>query len=105
MADPLLRLLEVEKLGLQENAADTEGWARGVSAWVRTSMRAQDVGRDVAAAVQAARTAGGGSATLVLPSDASWDEGGGVAVPLPNLPPTAPDAIANRSCWWAPGRR
>lgn len=29
MADPLLRLLEVEKLGLQENAADTEGWARG----------------------------------------------------------------------------
>lgn len=74
--------------------ADTEGWARGVSAWVRTSMRAQDVGRDVAAAVQAARAAGGGIATLVLPSDASWDEGGAVAVPLPNLPAAAPDAIA-----------
>src|ERR1700752_3856680 len=32
--------------------ADTEGWARGVSGWVRTSMAARDVGADAPAAVQ-----------------------------------------------------
>src|SRR4051812_13798190 len=31
--------------------ADTEGWARGVSAWVRTSTRAEEVGTDAAVAV------------------------------------------------------
>src|ERR687894_240599 len=51
--------------------ADTEGLARTVSGWVRTSMISADVGRDAAAAVQAART--GQIATLVLPSDTSWD--------------------------------
>ena len=74
--------------------ADTEGWARGVSAWVRTSQRAQDVGGDAAAAVQAARAATGAIATLVLPSDASWDEGGVVADPLPVPAATAPDPSA-----------
>ena len=74
--------------------ADTEGWARGVSAWVRTSMRAQDVGRDAAAAVQAARSANGAIATLVLPSDASWDEGGLVADVLPVPAPSAADPFA-----------
>ena len=63
--------------------ADTEGFARGVSAWVRTSSVAKEVGRDVAAAVQAARTAPGQVATLILPSDTCWDEGGEVAEPLP----------------------
>ncbi|RYZ00199.1 MAG: acetolactate synthase large subunit [Comamonadaceae bacterium] len=68
--------------------ADTDSLARSVSAWVRTSARAGDVGRDAAAAVQAARTWPGQVATLILPSDASWDEGGLVASPL--LPPPAP---------------
>src|SRR5450755_1685333 len=40
--------------------ADAEGWARGVSSWVRTVQTAQQVGGDAAAAVQAARTAPGG---------------------------------------------
>ena len=35
--------------------ADTEGFARGVSGWVRTAMRAQDVGHDAAMAVQRPR--------------------------------------------------
>src|SRR3712207_5831177 len=39
--------------------ADTEGWARGGSAWVRPSMRSEDVGADAAVAVQAARTSPG----------------------------------------------
>src|SRR5919107_5048116 len=38
-------------------SADTEALARTVSAWVRTSNQSADVGRDAAAAVQAARTA------------------------------------------------
>nr|WP_184520614.1 acetolactate synthase large subunit [Roseomonas pecuniae] len=76
--------------------ADTEGWARPVSAWVRTSARAADVGRDAAVAVQAARTAPGGIATLILPSDSSWDEGGEEAAPLPVPGPVAPDPGAVR---------
>ncbi|MBC5766400.1 acetolactate synthase large subunit [Ramlibacter albus] len=67
--------------------ADTEGIARAVSAWTRTTTRAADVGRDAAEAVRAARMHPGQVATLVLPSDASWDEGGVVAgqlaVPAP----------------------
>ena len=75
--------------------ADTEGWARGVSAWVRTARRASEVGADAAVAVQAARTSPGQVATLILPSDTCWDEGGEVAAPLPvpAAPTAAPDAI------------
>jgi acetolactate synthase I/II/III large subunit len=74
--------------------ADTDALARTVSAWVRTSTRAADVGRDAAAAVQAARTAPGQVATLILPSDASWDEGGIVADRLAPPPPAAADPHA-----------
>jgi acetolactate synthase-1/2/3 large subunit len=63
--------------------ADTEGFARGVSAWVRSSQKASEVGADAATAVQAARTSPGQVATLILPSDTCWDEGGVVADPLP----------------------
>ncbi len=72
--------------------ADAEGWARGVSGWVRTSMEAASVGADDAAADRAGvlKIAPGQIATLILPSDASWDEGGIVGEPLPDLPtPTA----------------
>jgi acetolactate synthase-1/2/3 large subunit len=72
--------------------ADTEGLARTVSAWVRTTTSARDVGRDAAAAIQAARTSPGQIATLVLPSDTSWDEGGEVAQPLAVPHPPALDA-------------
>ena len=75
--------------------ADTEGWARGASAWVRTSRRASEVGADAAVAVQAARTSPGQIATLILPSDTCWDEGGEAAAPLPvpAVPAASPDAI------------
>jgi acetolactate synthase-1/2/3 large subunit len=66
--------------------ADTEGFARGVSGWVRTSTDARFVGADAAAAVQASMIAPGQVATLILPSDTSWDEGGVVAAALPRLP-------------------
>jgi acetolactate synthase I/II/III large subunit len=76
-------------------AADTEGWARGVSAWVRTASRAADVGADAAVAVQAAMTAPGQIATLILPADTAWNEGGKIAEPLraPRAPEVAPDVL------------
>ena len=76
--------------------ADTEGWARPVSGWVRTATTAATVGRDAAVAIQAARTAPGQIATLILPADTAWTEGGvaGDALPLPARPLADPYAIA-----------
>src|ERR1700722_16607169 len=69
--------------------ADTEGFARGVSGWVRTATHAKNVGADAAVAVQAARTSPGQIATLILPSDTCWDDGGVAGAPLPvPAPPT-----------------
>jgi acetolactate synthase-1/2/3 large subunit len=71
--------------------ADTAGWASGVSGWVRTSMTSASVGADAAAAAQAAMIAPGQIATLILPSDASWNEGGVVAEALPRIAAPAAD--------------
>ena len=75
--------------------ADTEGFARPVSAWVRTAQDAAGVGVDAAVAVQASQTAPGGSATLILPSDTCWDEGGVVAerLPVPAWTQAAPSQV------------
>ncbi len=76
--------------------ADTEGWARGVSAWTRTVTKASDVGRDAAVAVQAARTSPGQIATLILPSDVCWDEapdGPAAALPVPGRTRADPKAV------------
>ena len=67
--------------------ADTEGLARAVSSWVRTSTSARTVGADAAAAVHAARTPPGATATLIVPADCTWDEGGEPGAPL--APPPA----------------
>lgn len=86
--------------------ADTEGWARPVSVWTRTAQRADQVGADAAAAVQAACAAPGGVASLILPSDVCWDEGGKVAAPLPPLsaPKVSPDAIEQAARWLRSGQ-
>ena len=68
---------------------DVEGLARTISHWVRTSSSAQSIGADAAAAVQAALSPPGQIATLVLPADASWNEGGEVGRPLRVLARTA----------------
>ncbi len=75
--------------------ADTEGLARATSHWVRTSTSSLTVGADAAAAVQAANTAPGQIATLILPADTAWNEGGVVAdaLPIPARSPVAPDTI------------
>jgi acetolactate synthase-1/2/3 large subunit len=78
--------------------ADTEGFARGVSAWVRTVAKADEVARDAAVAVQAARSSPGQIATLILPSDTCWDEApGGPAPALPVPAPPQADPLAIRS--------
>ncbi len=63
-------------------AADIEGLARPMSQWVRTSPSAAQVGADAAAAVAAAKVPPGHIATLILPGDTAWDEGGVVAEPI-----------------------
>jgi acetolactate synthase-1/2/3 large subunit len=56
--------------------ADIEAFARPVSAWVRTLQRAEDMGTEAGAAVQAACAPPGQVATLIVPADFSWSEGG-----------------------------
>lgn len=65
--------------------ADTEGLARAVSQWVRTTTKAANVPADAAAAVQAANGPPGNIATLILPADCAWDEGVEPGAPLPKL--------------------
>ncbi|MGA8722972.1 MAG: thiamine pyrophosphate-binding protein, partial [Solirubrobacteraceae bacterium] len=55
--------------------SDIETIARNVSAWVRTSRSAAELGRDVAEAIAAAVGPPGQVATLIVPADVSWQEG------------------------------
>lgn len=68
-------------------ASNVAEWARQVSQWVRRPESAREVGAAGAEAVQNARRAPGGSATLILPSDVSWgdpgEEAGALAAPTP----------------------
>jgi acetolactate synthase I/II/III large subunit len=69
--------------------ADVEGLAATVSAFTRRALSAADVGPSAAAAIEAARTYPGRVATLILPADTAWDEGGIVAqaaAPVPAKP-------------------
>ncbi|WP_435608881.1 acetolactate synthase large subunit [Pseudomonas knackmussii] len=75
--------------------SDVEGWARQLSLWTRSVNHAEEVGPAAAAAVQAARSGQGGIASLILPSDVCWNEGGITASALPAVPPSkvAPSAV------------
>ena len=63
--------------------SDIDALAGSVSTWVRRSARSADVAADAAQAVAAAAAPPGGIATLILPADVSWSEGG---EPVPALP-------------------
>ena len=65
--------------------ADIEGIARPYSHWLRTSSSTAGVSRDAIEAIVASRTAPGHIATLIVPADFAWGEGGEVASP-PDLP-------------------
>src|ERR1700678_1044821 len=56
--------------------SDIEGIARPYSKWLRTSASTSGVGRDAAEAIISARTAPGQTATLILPADVAWSDGG-----------------------------
>jgi acetolactate synthase-1/2/3 large subunit len=66
---------------------DTTGWARPVSGLVRSAADSTRVGADAAAAVEAANTYPGQVATLILPADTAWEEGGVAAKARPAPPP------------------
>jgi acetolactate synthase-1/2/3 large subunit len=70
--------------------SDIEGIARPYSKWLRTSRASSEIGRDAAEAVVDARTAPGQIATLIVPADVSWSDGGSIATipasPKPPLP-------------------
>ena len=74
--------------------ADTQGLSRTVSQWTRTSASVGELGRDAAEAVAAARTYPGRIATLIVPADVSWEEGGRIGVPAVPPAPPAIDADA-----------
>jgi len=62
--------------------SDIETVARNVSTWICTSASPADVGRDAAEAVAAAIGPPGEVATLILPADVSWLDGGEEAEPV-----------------------
>ncbi|MBD9372371.1 acetolactate synthase large subunit [Rhizobium sp. ARZ01] len=77
--------------------SDIETVARNVSpTFVRTSRSTAELCRDAVDAVKAARGLPGKVATLILPADVSWGEGG-VPEPPPQIPPPEPadDATVN----------
>jgi len=75
--------------------SDIEAIAKPFSAWVRTSVSAELVGRDCADAIAAASNAPGRISTLILPADAAWSEGGKIAnvPPVPSTPMPAEATI------------
>jgi acetolactate synthase-1/2/3 large subunit len=68
--------------------ADTAGWAWPVWGFVVCAASAAGVGADAAAAIEAARTYPGQIATLILPADTAWEDGGVVGRAQP--PAAAP---------------
>lgn len=73
--------------------SDIEGLARLYSKWLRTSRSSSEAGRDAVEAIAAALSASGQIATLIVPADVAWSEGGAVAelstLPKPALPASA----------------
>ncbi len=64
--------------------SDIEGIAKPYSNWLRTSSATPKLGSDAADAIVAARTPPGQIATLIVPGDVAWNDGGEVATPARN---------------------
>ena len=56
--------------------SDIETVARNVSKWVRTTKETSKIGSDAAEAIKVAQGSTSQIATLILPADVSWGEGG-----------------------------
>ncbi len=76
-------------------ASDIEAIARPYSKWLRTSHDSTQAGKDAAEAVVAARTTPGQIATLIVPADAAWSDGGIVhdVMSIPAAKPASDGAI------------
>ncbi len=72
--------------------SDVVGFARPVSSWIVELRSAGTVAADAARAVQAARSAPGCVATLILPADTAWNSAEGAAQPLPDIGPSPPSS-------------
>lgn len=66
--------------------SDVPATARVCSDWVRVSTDAMQVAGDAAEAVRQARSGAGRIATLILPADTAWSEGGAPQTALPPPP-------------------
>jgi acetolactate synthase-1/2/3 large subunit len=74
--------------------SDIETVARNVSTFIRWSAKPDEVGTDAADAVSVASGPPGQVATLVLPADVSWSEGGVAGRPSTSARPELPDDTA-----------
>ena len=78
--------------------SDIEGIGRPYSDWLRTSSSASDIGHDAVEAIVVARTAPGQIATLIVPADVAWSEGGALAaLPALQKPPLPTNATIERA--------
>jgi acetolactate synthase-1/2/3 large subunit len=74
--------------------SDVAAFAHTVSHWVQSSKDARHIAADAARAVQAARTAPGQIASLILPADTAWQPADRPADPLPV---SGPAAVSDRA--------
>src|SRR3974390_958368 len=74
--------------------SDIAGFARPVSSWIHETKSARPAAGDAARAVQAARAAPGGIATLILSADAAWNPADRAAQRLPDIGPAIVTADA-----------
>jgi acetolactate synthase I/II/III large subunit len=65
--------------------SDIEGIARPYSHWLRTSRATTEIGRDATDAIIAAGNEPGYIATLIVPTDVAWGDGGSTG-PKPSVP-------------------
>ncbi|MEM8556102.1 MAG: acetolactate synthase large subunit [Pseudomonadota bacterium] len=66
--------------------SDLDGVARSVSNWTRRIDSVDDIARDTAAGVKAAKSNNGQIATLILPADVAWSDTGGAASQVAEAP-------------------
>ncbi len=88
--------------------SDIETVARNVSSWVRTSKTTAALAQDAVEAIATALGPPGQVATLILPTDVSWSEGGAAREPLALTPPPAADdsaVAAIASALQGPGKK
>lgn len=85
--------------------ADLAGAVAPFSDWVKTGTSAATLARDAMQGLAAASSHPRGVATLILPADLGWDEGGVIAPPQSPTPPAPPEdaALARAAAALGPG--